>query len=150
VNAIPAPTFRNGILNADRLVEQSDADEPQTEGFGAAESAKSAEVRYRMPNAADVSGNLDQLPDFFWRRWNYLPVFQGRQPHAQCMVCERETAPECTRSFAARQHIAEEHDGIMNRLWGEFVLNHATDDSIDVLEPNGETVKEPRRGLSWD
>jgi hypothetical protein len=49
-----APTFRNGVLNADLVVEPSNADESQAEDLSAAESAKGAKVRYRITNAADI------------------------------------------------------------------------------------------------
>jgi hypothetical protein len=38
VNAIQTPTFRNGILNADLVLEPSNTDESQTEGLGAGPS----------------------------------------------------------------------------------------------------------------
>jgi hypothetical protein len=136
VNAILAATFRNGVLSPDLVVEPSNADESQAEDLGAGESAKGAKVRYRITNAADIPGNLDQLPGFFGRRWNNLPVFQGRQLHTQCMICERETTPERTWPISAGEHVAEQHDSVVNRLWSEFVFHHATNRSINVLESN--------------
>jgi hypothetical protein len=51
-------------------------------------------------------------------------------------ICERETAPERTRSLPAGKHVAEQHDSVVNRLRSEFVLHHATDRSVDMLESN--------------
>jgi hypothetical protein len=59
VNAILAATFRNGVLNTNLVVEKSNAGESQAQGLGAAESAESTKVRYRISNAANVPGNLD-------------------------------------------------------------------------------------------
>ena len=69
MNSILRPPFRQGVLNADLIIEPSDADESQTQRFRAAQSAECAEVGDRITNAANFPGSVDQLPDPFrgWR-----------------------------------------------------------------------------------
>jgi hypothetical protein len=47
-----------------------------------------------------------------------------------------ETSAKCSRSFLADQHIAQEHDGVMDRFGDEFIFRHSTDCGVDVLESN--------------
>jgi hypothetical protein len=65
------------------------------------------------------------------------------------MIGKRETPAECTWSLSAGEHVAQQHDGVMDRLRGKLVLNHAADGGINVFKSQCET-NEPRRGISCD
>ena len=109
-----------------------------------------AEIRDRIASAADLTGGVNQLPNLFRCRRDDLPIFQRRQLHAQSMIGKCESSTEFTRPFPTSQHIAKKHDCAMDRLRREFILDHAADRGIDVLESDVRNRSDPRRGMSCD
>ena len=78
MGAIAATPFRNGVLDADFIIEPSNIEESEAERFVPPYPTEGADVGDGVADTAHLLGSVNERPGLFRRRRRDLPGFKRR------------------------------------------------------------------------